>query len=314
MANKFVILADPTCDISDQINKEFDVSMIKGHFVTSDGKEHVSISNWDTMDRDEFYKALKKNPAAFTTSPPNIDECFVEFEKHILAGEGILCLSISSALSGTYAFMVKARELALEKYPNAEIYVLDTYRFGPSVGLMAVIASKFREKGLSLKETYDWLEENKNHFHQAGWMDDLSFVAKKGRISHAKAFFGSIVGIKPIGEFDYSGMTTVIGKGKGEKQTLDILIEYIEQTIVKPEDQIIFIATSNRHESAAKYKVLIEEKFHPLAVYVNDVFPSDGINIGPGLMAAYYYGKPISQGLIEEIELVKTIKNKVEAK
>lgn len=314
MANKFVILGDPTCDISDQINKEFDVSMIKGHFVTSDGQQHVSVSNWDTMDRDEFYKALKKNPTAFTTSPPNIDECFVEFEKHILAGEGILCLSISSALSGTYSFMLKAKELALEKYPNAEIYVVDTYRFGPSVGLMAVTASKMREQGFSLKETYEWLEDNKNHFHQAGWMDDLSFVAKKGRISHAKAFFGSIIGIKPIGEFDYNGMTTVIGKGKGEKQAFDILIEYMAETIIKPENQIIFIATSNRQEAAQKYKQLIEERFHPKAIYVNDVFPNDGINIGPGLMAAYYYGKPISQGLIEESEIVKTIKEKLEAK
>lgn len=314
MASKFVILTDPTCDISDQINKEFNVEMIKGHFVTGDGEEHISISNWDTMNREEFYKALSKNPAAFTTSPPNIDECMVEFEKHILAGEGILCLSISSVLSGTYSFMVRAKELLLEKYPNAEIYILDSYRFGPSVGLMAVTAARFREQDFSLKETYEWLEDNKNHFHQAGWMDDLSFVAKKGRISHAKAFFGSIIGIKPIGEFDYSGMTTVIGKGKGEKQSLDILIEYIANTIIKPENQIIFIATSNRHASAEKYKALIEERFHPKAVYINDVFPNDGINIGPGLMAAYYYGKPISQGLIEESELIKTIKTKIEAK
>ena len=314
MAKNFVILADPTCDISDQINQEFDVAMIKGHYVTADGTEHESISNWGSINREEFYKALSKNPAAFTTSPPNIDECFAEFEKHILAGEGVLCLSLSSALSGTYSFMVKARELALEKYPNAEIYVLDSYRFGPSVGLMAVTASNLRKSGLSLKETYEWLEENKNHFHQAGYMDDLSYVAKKGRISHAKAFFGSIIGIKPIGEFDYNGMTTVIGKGKGEKQTLDILLEYISETIIKPEEQIIFIATSNRHASAQKYKDLIVERFHPKAIYINDVFPNDGINIGPGLMAAYYYGKPISQGLIEESEIIKNIKTKLEAK
>lgn len=314
MAKKFAILADPTCDISDRINEMFNVEMIPGHYVTPDGVEHDSISNWNSVNREEFYKDLKKNPAGFTTSPPNIKECFVEFEKHILNGEGVLALSISSVLSGTYSFMLQAKEQILTKYPNAEVYILDTFRFGPSVGLMCVYASNFRKEGKSLKETYEWLEANKNHFHQAGWMDDLSFVAKKGRISHAKAFFGSIIGIKPIGEFDYSGMTTVIGKGKGEKQTLDILIEYIEKTIIDAENQVIFIATSNRHESAEKYKNLIIEKFHPKEIYVNDVFPNDGINIGPGLMAAYYYGRPISQGLIEENEFIKEIKSKIEAK
>ena len=312
MGKQFVILADPTCDISDRINAEFDVAMIPGHFVTSDGVEHVSISNWGSMDRDEFYKSLRKAPNDFQTSPPNVEECYKEFEKHVLNGKGILALCISTALSGTFSFMEKAKAQILEKYPDAEIYVLDSMRFGPSVGLMAVYASNLRKEGKSLKDTYEWLDANKNHFHQTGWMDDLSYVAKKGRISHAKAFFGSIVGVKPIGEFDYSGMTTVIGKGKGEKQTFQILIEYMAANIIDPENQIIFIATSNRHPQAEIYKNMIEERFHPKAIYINDVFPNDGINIGPGLMAAYYFGKPISQGLIEETELIKQIKAKLE--
>ena len=60
MSEKFVILVYPTCDISDSLHEEFDIEMIKGHFVLADGSEHVSISNWDTLDREEFYKNLKK--------------------------------------------------------------------------------------------------------------------------------------------------------------------------------------------------------------------------------------------------------------
>ena len=314
MSNYFAIMPDVNSDLNDYFQKEYDLDIIHGHYTTPDGKEHPSVLNWNTLDRDQFYKDLKKDPNGYKTSPGNVEECYEAFEKHAKKGEPIIAISISQALSGSYSFMSQAKELILEKYPDAKITIVDSMRFGPGFGLLAVYASILRKEGRTFEEVVNWLEKNKNHFHQTGWMDDLSFVAKKGRISHAKAFFGSIIGIKPIGEFDYSGMTTVIGKGKGEKQTLDILIEYIEKTIIKPEEQIIFIATSNRHESAEKYKVLIEEKFHPLAIYVNDVFPSDGINIGPGLMAAYYYGKPISQGLIEEIELVKTIKNKIEAK
>ena len=49
---------------------------------------------------------------------------------------------------------------------------------------------------------------------------------------------------------------------------------------------------------------MIEEKFHPKAIYMTDVFSSCGINVGPGLMAAYYFGKPISDGLEEEKKIV----------
>ena len=300
MANKyFAIMPDTTCDLSEQFQKEYDIEVILGYFTTPDG-EHGSIHNWNTMDRDQFYKDLKKNPEGYKTAPPNIEDCKAAFKKHVEKGEAVVAMAISGSMSGTYNFMCLARDEVLKEYPDAEIYVIDSLRFGPGFGLMAIHASQKRKEGLSAKETAEWLENNKNHFHQSGWLDDLFFVAKKGRLTNAKAFFGTLVGVKPVGEFDYNGMTTVIGKGKGEKQTYQILLEYIAKHIIEPENQLIVIATTNRHKQAEEYKKMIEDRFHPKAVCVCDVFPNCGINVGPGLMAAYYYGKPISEGLVEE--------------
>ena len=311
MSKKFAIMLDCTCELSNALLEEFDIEMIMGHYTTPDGKEHDSVNSWSPEERDQFYKDLKRDPDGFKTSPPNVQECYQAFEKHIKEGEGVLCLCISTGISGTYSFMTKAKEEILAKYPDAELYIVDTLRFGPAAGLMGVHASLLRKEGKSLKEDFDWLEQNKNHFHQTGWMDDLSFVAKKGRITHAKAFFGSLIGIKPIGEFDYNGLTTVIGKGKGEKQTMEILLQYIEEYAINIQDQIVFIATSNRHKQAEVFKQLIIERFHPKAIYINDVMTNCGINVGPGLMAAYYYGKPISKGLVQETESIKKIMEKV---
>ena len=308
MANKyFAIMPDTTCDLSEQFQKEYDIEVILGYFTTPDGKEHQSIHAWGEIDRDQFYKDLKKNPDGYKTAPPNIEDCKRAFLKHVEKGEAVIAMAISSGMSGTYNFMCLAREEVLKEHPEAEIYVIDSLRFGPGYGLMAIHASMKRKEGLSAKETAEWLDNNKNHFHQSGWMDDLYFIARKGRLTNAKAFFGTLVGVKPVGEFDYNGMTTVIGKGKGEKQTYQILLEYIAREIIDPENQIIVIATTNRHKQAEEYKVMIENRFHPKAVYVCDVFPNCGINVGPGLMAAYYYGKPISQGLVEEKQAFEEI-------
>ena len=54
---------------------------------------------------------------------------------------------------------------------------------------------------------------------------------------------------------------------------------------------------------------MIVERFHPKEIYVNDVFPVCGINIGPGLMAAYYVGKPLSRELTYEKQLMDSIIN-----
>ena len=40
-----------------------------------------------------------------------------------------------------------------------------------------------------------------------------------------------------------------------------------------------------------------------------DVFPPCGVNIGPGLMAAYYRGTPISKGLEKEREILNAFLN-----
>ena len=296
----FVILADATCDLSEEFQREYDIGVIPGHIELPDGTEIPAFLKWEKYSREDFYASLKKNPNGYSTSPANVAEFSAAMEPYAAENVGVLLLTISSGISGAFNFASQAREELLRKYPSAEIRIVDSMRFGPGFGLMAVYASMLRSQGKTLAETAQWLEDNKNRFHQAGWLDDLSFVAKKGRITQPKAFFGTLAGVKPIGEFDYNGLTTVLGKVKGAKTAYSVLLGYMEATIENPEEQIIFIAQTNRLPQAMEYKKMIEEKFHPKAVFVNDVFPSCGINIGPGLMAAYYMGKPISRDLSEE--------------
>ena len=54
-------------------------------------------------------------------------------------------------------------------------------------------------------------------------------------------------------------------------------------------------------------KKLVEERFHPKAVYVCDIYPSCGANIGPGLAAVYYFGEKISEDLAAERTLLDGI-------
>ena len=165
-------------------------------------------------------------------------------------GTGCLAIAMSGAMSGSYNNYLNAKKEVLKEYPDAHIEVFDSLRFGAGLGLMLVWASILRSEGKSLDEVVAFLKENRDCFHQMGWLDDLSFVAKKGRITHAKAFFGTLIGIKPLGDFDQNGMTTVLGKAKGEKAAYDAIIEYIKQTVVDPENQIMFVSHSNREKNA----------------------------------------------------------------
>lgn len=300
----FVIITDGTADISEEMQQEFGIEVIPGYLHLPGNTDIPQFLSWKEYNREEFYTKLKKHPDSYATSPASPDRFAEAFEQYAAQGCDMLMITMSSAMSGTYDFAVKGREQALEHCPGVKINLIDSLRFGPGFGLMVVRAAQLRDEGKSLEEVTEWLEENKCRFHQAGWLDDLSFVAKKGRINHAAALMGTIVGIKPIGEFDYNGKPTVIGKAKGAKKAYAVLLKYIGATIENAREQTVFIAQTNRLAQAEKYKQLIEETIRPKAVRIVDVFPASGINVGPGLMAAYYMGKPISKDLTEEKELI----------
>lgn len=308
----FEIVCDVTCDLNEELQERFDIRVMDGYITGPDGKETVSSCHWDSEEQAvAFYNDLKKNPKGYTSAPASPDEVAEYFNKIIEAGQNnILMLTISSGLSGTNAFANKAKEITLEKHPEANIKIVDSLRYSTAFGLIAAKASELREAGKCLEEVYAWVEENKNCYHQMGWLDDLSFLAKKGRLNNFKAFMGTLVGIKPMGDFNQNGLTTVIGKAKGASKAYEAILQYIEKTIVEPENQIIFIAQTNRKSFALDFVKMVEERFHPKEIILTNVHRSTGINVGPGLMAAYYYGKPISEGCREEEAICKEILGK----
>lgn len=302
--NKFVIIADSTCDLDDDFQAKYDIKVLPGHCVLPDKREILTYPRWDIFTHKEFYDALKKEPDGFATSPANSSEFEAAFREAAVKGFDILCMTISAGISGAYNFARQAAAEVEKDFSDITIKVVDSRRFGPGFGLMAVYAAQKRDAGLSIDETVAWIDANKNRFHQAGWLDDLSFVAKKGRMTNAKAFFGTLAGIKPIGEFDCNGLTSVIGKIKGAKKALNVLVSYIRETVENPESQVFYIAQTDRYAQAEIYKKMIEEEFHPKDVIIMDIHISSGVNIGPGLMAAYYVGTEITDTLEKEKAII----------
>ena len=292
MKENFAILTDAGGDFTREILAKYGIEETPlTTIVWPEGIEKPADLYWETITPNEYYTLMSNKKNNFGSSIPSPQTIIDRLTALAKEGRNVVVFTISSSMSGGYsAFTVGAKEV-MEQYPDINITVIDSLRYSGAITLLAVQASLCREKGMSYQETVDFLMEYRLRIHQCGFIDDLFFLARKGRIGKGKAFMGSLVGVKPLGDLcNETGQTQIIGKARGYKQVMKLFPDYINQTIGDPIDKPFVVTYSLREQQALEMKKIIEEKYHPENLIFIPVGQSTGCNVGPGLAAAFYAG------------------------
>lgn len=310
MSEKYIILYDVTADISQEIRDYFEMpDYIRGHIHFSDGRDFQTTLDWSNISREDFYSALSNRKMEISTAPASPEEFYQAFRKYVEDGYKIISVNISSKISSSYNVACGAAERVKKEFPQAEIYCLDSYRMSGALGLLLIYAHILKKEGKSYQEVIQWLEENKHRVHQMGPIDDMIFIARRGRVTMGKAIMGTFAGVKPMGDCNNEGYVTVLAKVKGINKALDVTLQYAQKLAANVQDQYILISHSNRPAYAEKLKEMAETKLCAKKVFVTDVFPGCGTNIGPGMIAIYFMGNPISPELTTEKNAINEILN-----
>ncbi len=313
--SNYVIIPDASSDLTAELRERFGIEdYLRGTIYFPDGHDEPVDLDWSQMTPEEYYNSMRNRTVLYKTAAPPLGNITETFEKYLAQGKDILSISISSALSSTHNdCMLVAKDL-LEKYPERKIICIDSLRYSTSLALLVISAAIKKEEGLSLEELAEYTEHEKMRIHQMGTMDDLFFLVKTGRISNFKALFGSMIGLNVLADFNEKGLSEVIGKFKGKRDSFNAVIEYIRRTVVDPSEQIMFIAHSNRAEVANLLADMVKKEFSPKELIINDVGMHCGANIGPGLCAVFYKGDPASEGLVAEKAIMDEISASIKKK
>ena len=83
----FIILADVTCDLSEELRKRFGIDdYIPGHVHFSDGRDFQTTLDWTNISREDFYKALSNKKMKITTAPASPEEYYEIFRSYAKDG------------------------------------------------------------------------------------------------------------------------------------------------------------------------------------------------------------------------------------
>ena len=309
----FAIMTDAGGDFTREAIQKYGIEETPTSTVVwPDGSEKPTDLYYDTIKPSEYFSLMTNKKNNFSSSIPSVGTIKNRLTALAEAGRNVIVFTISSKMSGGYsAFTVNAKEV-IEKYPKIKIVVIDSLRYSGAITLLAVQASIYRSQGLSFDEAVAKLQQYRLCIHQAGFLDDLFFLARKGRLSKGLAFMGNLIGIKPLAELcNETGLSQPIGKAKGYKQVLKIFPQYIEKTIGDAKDKPFVVTYSLREPQALEMKKIIEEKYHPEHLIFVPVGQSTGCNVGPGLAAAFYAGdEPVSENCAKERAIMEELLGK----
>ena len=309
----FAILTDAGGDFTREVLKKYGIEETPTSTVVwPDGSEKPTDLYYETISVEDYFGLMTNKKNNFSSSIPSPGTIYDRLSALAKDGRNIVVFTISSKMSGGYSAFTSIGKDVMEKYPNIKIEVIDTLRYSGAITLLAVQASLYRSQGLSFDEAVEKLKEYRLHIHQAGFLDDLFFLARKGRLSKGLAFMGNLIGVKPLADLcNETGLSQPIGKAKGYKQVLKIFPQYIEKTIGNAKDKPFVVTYSLRESQALEMKKIIEEKYHPEHLIFVPVGQSTGCNVGPGLAAAFYAGdEPISENCAKERAIMEELLSK----
>jgi len=291
----FIILSDASVNLDKAMREKYDIESIPFLMTCKrDGKEYVADSDWSNISSANFYGRMRKGDQ-FQTTQVQVVTYEEYYEKFLSQGKDILCISVSSGISGSFSASVLAKDNIMSKYPNRKIVCIDSLRASGGQGLLAMKSSIMRAEGKSIGEVAAWLEKNRHMVHQFGTVDDLIYLKRAGRVSGFAHTMAKILNIRPIVGVNRKGENQSLSKVKGRKKSLSTMIDLAKENVINPEEQIVFIVHADCLEDAESLKKDIMTAIPFKDCYINVVTTAVGASTGPSMMAVYFFGKEITK-------------------
>ncbi len=241
--------------------------------------------------RPEMFYARMREGAATSTSQINVFAYVSHFEPILQAGEDILYIAFSSALTGSQQSAGIAIQDLETKYPDRRILMVDSLCASLGEGLMVYAAAKKKEEGLDIDALAQWVTDNRLRLCHWFTVDDLEYLARGGRVSATSAFFGTALRIKPVLHVDNQGRLVPLEKVQGRKRSLKSLVDHMDDAFIPDQNDIIFIGHADSAEDAEYVRQLVEERFHVSNFLIYYIGPIIGAHSGPGTIALFHFGK-----------------------
>ena len=256
---------------------------------TIDGETTFPYENGEDFDFKPFYDKLRAGTVP-NTSGIGVEKYTAYFEPEFAAGNDVLYVHFSRAMSGTFEAMDAAVDALLAKYPERKFYTVDTRMI--TIGSLAIVreVSDMVLAGRSAEEVVEWSKTEVDHFAVYFFADDLRFFRHSGRVSGIAGIMGTMLGVRPIINMNAEGKMGAVGKEKGRVRALERLISYMDELGDDVAGHRIIVGHADAKELADELVALVREKYGAdTDIDVVMVNPTIGSHCGPNSVGVCFH-------------------------
>lgn len=268
------VVTDSTAYIPMELREKWHIYMIPLQVIFGEEvyREEVDISAGD------FYEMIKKKDLPTTSQPP-IGQFVELFENLSKDYDAVISVHLSSGISGTYQGAITAGSMV----PGIKVYPFDTEMSCMEQGFYALEAARMalkREEPEAIMARLDDLKSTADAYFMA---DDLSHLARGGRLTGAQALIGSLLQIKPLLHFE-NKVIVPFEKIRTRKKAMKRIEELLAADVAGGGRYRAAIIHANREQEALTWKAELEALLPNVEFSISYFGPVIGTHIGEGGM------------------------------
>ena len=283
------IYTDTDTDMTPEVAAEYGYKLISMPY-SIDAKTVYPYEDFEHFDGPAFYDMLRGGVLP-TTSAISKERYIAYFEEDFKAGNDILYVHFSRAMTNTFDVMDQAIAELKEKYPGVRFEEIDTKGITTMSYILVRTIGDLVVAGKTLDEIMEWSKTEIDHFAMYFFADDLKFFRRSGRVSGLAATMGTLIGLRPIIHMSAEGKMVSLGTAKGRFKALETLVEKVMELGDDVQNYRMMIGHSDAPEIAAELGKMLEERLGKLNIEYIYVNPTAGSHCGPNGVGVAFHSK-----------------------
>ena len=273
MPSRIAIVTDSTADLTAEQAAHYGITVVPlvVRFGNEVFQDSVDLSATEFMIRMEQSKSLPT-----TSQPP--PGAFEEVFRSLSADhDEIICITVSSRLSGTWQSATLAAEAVRATVP---VTVLDSLAVSVALGTQAITAASMSAAEEPVEDIVATIAAESDRYHTVFFVDGLEHLRRGGRIGKAAQLVGSVLQLRPLLRVE-EGQIVPLERTRTRSKAIAALEEFA--TEAGAVDLATVIYTTMPEDAAALANRIAAATSVP-SVPLVQVGPVISAHVGPGML------------------------------